>query len=363
MADIRENNINLLRLVAATQVMLGHVLTLTPGAHLVTFNHLLGYLPGVPIFFFLSGFLITGSWTRHSDLREYALHRVLRIYPALWVALVVSSMALLILYSVPVSQHCGIFAMWILAQCSLLQSWNPEFLRGYGTGVVNGSLWTIPLELLFYAATPGLLLLGERLSRPALVVAAAMLISAIFYALFICIPSHSPSTPLFVKVMTLSPLAAITWFWMFGFGMIANLFRAQLVPLAVKSIGPLFLFFLLAAICAHLTPLPGILQAHGNDLGVVNFLALAGLVLGFAFGFPGLSRCLIGGMDASYGLYIYHMLVLNVMLTTGHTGDGTAALTILVAFGLAGLSWSFVEHPALQAKKRVNQLVHRAAPP
>ena len=31
---------------------------------------------------------------------------------------------------------------------------HPDFLRGYGVGVLNGSLWTIPVELQFYALVP-----------------------------------------------------------------------------------------------------------------------------------------------------------------------------------------------------------------
>lgn len=39
--------------------------------------------PGVPIFFFISGFLISKSFEENSVLKEYALNRILRIYPGL----------------------------------------------------------------------------------------------------------------------------------------------------------------------------------------------------------------------------------------------------------------------------------------
>ena len=60
----QNNNIGLVRLVAACQVMVGHLLDLVPGAH-TEVTRVTGYLPGVPVFFFLSGFLITGSWMRN----------------------------------------------------------------------------------------------------------------------------------------------------------------------------------------------------------------------------------------------------------------------------------------------------------
>jgi peptidoglycan/LPS O-acetylase OafA/YrhL len=41
-----------------------------------------------------------------------------------------------------------------LAQLSIVQFYNPDFLRGYGVGVLNGSLWTISVELQFYVMLP-----------------------------------------------------------------------------------------------------------------------------------------------------------------------------------------------------------------
>jgi hypothetical protein len=44
-------------------------------------------------------------------------------------------------------------ALWVGCQGSVFQFWNPEFLRVFGSGVVNGSLWTISFEIQFYCAT------------------------------------------------------------------------------------------------------------------------------------------------------------------------------------------------------------------
>ena len=46
------------------------------------------------------------------------------------------------------------FWIWCLGQLSFVQFYNPDFLRGFGVGVVNGSLWTIAVELQFYVAVP-----------------------------------------------------------------------------------------------------------------------------------------------------------------------------------------------------------------
>ena len=78
----RLNNFDLLRLGAALQVALEHA-----AFHLEVQEGWWGrvslLMPGVPIFFFISGFLISRSYESNSRLDEYFRNRGLRIYPAL----------------------------------------------------------------------------------------------------------------------------------------------------------------------------------------------------------------------------------------------------------------------------------------
>ena len=81
----RDNNFNLVRLVAAGLVLVSHSwpLTATPGEPLERFaNFSLGHL-GVDIFFVVSGFLVTGSLFSRGTLRSFVRARALRIFPAL----------------------------------------------------------------------------------------------------------------------------------------------------------------------------------------------------------------------------------------------------------------------------------------
>ena len=80
---LRKNNFDLIRLAAASQVMLLHGIThLEVDAPLL--EQFVAYFPGVPAFFLISGFLISASWERNSDLRIFTANRALRIFPALW---------------------------------------------------------------------------------------------------------------------------------------------------------------------------------------------------------------------------------------------------------------------------------------
>ncbi|MEI8021293.1 MAG: acyltransferase, partial [Schlesneria sp.] len=155
---MRPNNFDLIRLLAALQVVYCHTcwhLGITSGIGDPTLANFIHWFPGVPIFFTISGFLISRSWERSDNWREYATKRVLRIYPALWVQLAVGILITTAFGVVtPSLATCPSFGLWIVAQSTFVQVYNPSFMRGFGLGVLNGSLWTIPVELGFYVSLP-----------------------------------------------------------------------------------------------------------------------------------------------------------------------------------------------------------------
>ena len=148
------NNFDLIRLIAALQVVFMHGyahLDITAGV----FLKVLSYVPGVPIFFFISGYLISGSYVRNDNIFQYAINRVIRVYPALIVCTLLSILAVY-LTGYFSNHESGVkeFFIWILSQVSFVQFYNPDFMREFGTGVLNGSLWTITVELQFYFIVP-----------------------------------------------------------------------------------------------------------------------------------------------------------------------------------------------------------------
>ncbi len=75
---LRSNNFDFIRLLAAMQVAVSHA-----NGHLESELSipLLSYFPGVPIFFLVSGFLISLSYERSGSISVYALNRVLTCTP------------------------------------------------------------------------------------------------------------------------------------------------------------------------------------------------------------------------------------------------------------------------------------------
>jgi len=152
----RTNNFNIIRLIAALQVAIHHTtkyLEIDKTDSL--FFDLLKLFPGVPIFFFISGFLISKSYESNSSLKEYAQNRILRIYPALLICTFVAIVSVYLTgYLSDKSFSIIRLMIWLVGQVSIVQFYNPDFMREFGTGVLNGSLWTISVELQFYIMVP-----------------------------------------------------------------------------------------------------------------------------------------------------------------------------------------------------------------
>lgn len=337
--DFRKNNFDLIRLIAAMQVVLLH------GIHhfnLSVNNFLLSIMsifPGVPIFFVTSGYLISASLERSSSLNSYLQNRFLRIYPALWVCFLISIASVFVFYTPEVSLKEII--PWILAQISIGQFYNPEFLRGYGVGVLNGSLWTIPVELQFYLLLPLLYIIFNRTQWNKIFITTLMLILIIVnqYSIYI-----SGNESLLVKLfrVTIPP-----YLYMFLIGVLLQRnigFVKKYLVSNVFYILPIYL--LVSLVTSNLD-----LNSGGNNINPVSAVTLALLTISFAYTNPKMSS-FIKGYDISYGVYIYHMIFVNILLTVSlFSAEANFVLMIVMTVIAAMLSWVIIEKPALSLKK------------
>ncbi len=157
----KNNNMNLIRFCAASAVLVSHSFALATGsAAAEPLRGLIGMTPGsmaVDVFFVLSGFLVTRSLVERGSILAFIKARILRIYPALLVSVVITVAV------------AGLFFTTLGAKDFLLNDKTIEYLKynstifwGYASflpGVfegnpfgagVNGSLWTLPREVHLY---------------------------------------------------------------------------------------------------------------------------------------------------------------------------------------------------------------------
>jgi peptidoglycan/LPS O-acetylase OafA/YrhL len=97
----------------------------------------------------------------------------------------------------------------------------------------------------------------------------------------------------------------------------------------------------------HLTLGGGALHA----LQLVQGGLLAGFTISCAFTAPGLAARLLHRVDLSYGIYLYHFVVINCLVELSVRRVSGQLITFVVVVALAAFSRTFVERPALRRKK------------
>ena len=148
------NNFDAIRIFAACMVLFSHHFALTAQTEPSFFKlHTLGGM-SVIAFFIISGYLVTSSWYNDSNFLRFAIRRVLRIWPALTLVVAVTAYGLgAWATDLPIKEYwlhratfdyLGNIWMKIHYQLPGVFNQNP-----YASGV-NGSLWTIPLEVRCY---------------------------------------------------------------------------------------------------------------------------------------------------------------------------------------------------------------------
>lgn len=159
----RDNNFNLIRMVSALAVLVTHSFALVLGSgEFEPFRKSIGMTMGtiaVDVFFITSGFLVTASLLNRQSIIEFAWARALRIFPALFVMLLLTVFVLgPVFTSLPLSKYFAYGETYAyLLGCSALFTDIARSLPGVFEDnpyklFINGSLWTLPYEVRMYAA-------------------------------------------------------------------------------------------------------------------------------------------------------------------------------------------------------------------
>lgn len=350
----KNNNFDLLRLLAALQVVVCHGvehfhIEIHAGLPRELCNVLTAF-PGVPIFFTISGFLIFWSFERNPDLSSYIVNRALRIFPALWCCFA-CTLALLCAFGVIQFNDLAspTLMAWFVAQVSVFQFYTPDLLRTFGSGTPNGSLWTIPVEIQFYVAVPLLFALLRKAGSKKIenIIFLVLMVASFAVNLY---AQQLDSQSLGRKLMGVCLIPYLFYFLVGSiiyrnYATLRSWFEGRfLVWISVYAL--YFLVFGRLLGCYDATYWP-------NVFGLVAALLLSGATIAFAYSAPGLSQRLLRGNDLSYGVYIYHMPVINSLLELGYLNAHVGFLVSLpTTVFLAFLSWVLVEKPALAMKRR-----------
>jgi peptidoglycan/LPS O-acetylase OafA/YrhL len=332
------NHFNLIRLVAAWLVIYGHAWTITgaQGGDLLAQAMKFKFAGGlaVDMFFVISGFLIAASLQRNT-VRAYLASRALRILPALIVCVALSVFVLgPLLTTAPDYWSNATTWRYFVSNASLYRAeyFLPGVFDTLPTRVINGSLWTLPIEASLYV----LLLVAGVLG----------FIDARRYA----VPWVLALLGVAALVMWRAPLP--DWFannlWCVCFfitGTAAWLYRDRIRLSWIVVVALLALAMI----------------ARGTAWFGLPYFALVcygTLWLAFLPGGP-----LIAHNDLSYGLYLYGWPAAQlVQLASPGTPLQNVAWTTPLALFLAAGSWFLIDRPALRWKRRFGTRTPVASP-
>ena len=347
------NNFDLIRLIAALEVVYTHAqhhLELKGGFLEKLGKYFIFYFPGVPIFFTVSGFLIFWSFDRnHSDIIKYFNNRFLRLFPALWFCLIITLGLIVFDFDNSIAQlvsNSG-FLLWIIGQISFFQFWTPDILRFWGVGTPNGSLWTIIVEVQFYLLVPLIYYFTQKLFKIKLIPIVLIMIISLLFNFYI---GQFDEESIKFK---LGGVIVFTYLYNFLFGVIAYIYWKKIRKFVEGKIVYWTLAYLI-----YISFFGIYLGIDLNSYFIFNFfnffsnILLAGLVLSVAFSYNYVSNKVLNHNDISYGVYIYHMLVINFIVQRGLIKDEKYfVITFLVTIFFATISWFFIEKRFLKLKR------------
>ena len=339
----RDNNFKLLRLIAAYAVVVSHARAHVFGDSAwellqVETGYSLGNL-AVNVFFIISGFLITQSFLRSTDVIEYITARVLRLVPGLLVAAFITAFIIgPLVTSATLGAYFGGLNTWIYVPLvSSLVAENSIELKGvFDTLVyqheVNIPLWTLRWEFLSYLAIAvlglsGILVSGWRFA----------LVFALFVSTSIAITLY---TDLRITHDAIDHALRLGYCYLLGAAFFT--FR-KFIPLSLLP--GVFLWAITFAF---------------RESGAYQMLLITALgysALWLAFIPAGFIRNYNRFGDISYGVYIYGFLLGQVIMLYFPllSPSELLAASAPVIFAAATLSYYLIEAPAMRERERATR--------
>lgn len=334
--DPRNNALNAWRLILAVSVILWHSYPLTGrGIAYRPLEQLIEQV-GVDGFFAVSGFLITSSWLRNPRLRDFATARLLRIFPGLWVCLLITAF---VIAPISVLIQGGSVSHLMSTHTPIAYVINNGLLNVYyagidGTpkdipwaGVWNGSIWTLVFEMICYIAVAVLGVVGllkRRWVIPTVFVLTLVATAYFWYPIF--------------AMQTIPQMVA----------RFAVMFAAGALLYHYKDVIPAR--WSLVAVCVALVLVSGLIS---------NYRVLGALPLAYAVIVSGSlvkRKRLNLRNDLSYGVYIYAFPIQQLLIVLGLGSLNVVVFFVIATLAtvpLAAMSWFLIEKHAIRLKNRI----------
>jgi peptidoglycan/LPS O-acetylase OafA/YrhL len=325
MQSKQNNQIVLIKTVLALIVILVHCSILSQNENIYFLQKILDSTIAVKSFFMLSGYLVMGSYVNSPDICSYIKKRFMRIFPAYVFAIILCLFIGLLVTNLNIkdfilNQKTHRYIISNLVFLNFIQPDLPGVFEENSVSTLNGSLWTIKIELVLYAFLPIIFYMFTKFgsTRVTITIFLLSLIWSVFFEYFYW--PHADG----VRISQQFP-GAIRYFILGNFYFIeekkfqlnAKKFLALFVmPKLLKNsplkiaLEPFILLFILW---------------HGNKKIVVHKKKIR---------------------DISYGMYLYHFPIIQVFIYYGifkYSSLVGVLSSLLVTIGIAIFSYKYLE--------------------
>lgn len=339
---MKKNNFNFLRFYFAFIVIIGHLIEISGVTVFQPFAPFFSTYISVTAFFCISGFLITMSYQTTPTLKAYFTKRAARLLPAYIFAILACTIFLSLAsnYSlVEYFTHPQLFK-YLAANLSFLNFVEPclpgVFTSGNTFCAVNGALWTLKVEVSFYLAIPILLYFVNKIKRKYILMIIIYVLSVVYRLAFDKLGELTESG---IYTMLSRQLPGFLSYFICGIALYYyfDIFIQHKLKLLILGI---------------------ILFATERIIGIeiLSPLGLSLIVFSVAFSFEKLNSFAKHG-DISYGIYIFHFPVLQVIKSLGffekYNPYLVSIIFILTVLLIGYASWHLLEKKFLAKSKSI----------
>lgn len=296
-------------------------------------------------FFSLSGFLLYGSYMRNSNLKNYLIRRSRRLLPAYF--LIVSLCAFFLVFVSTYKWNQYFFnSEWIrylvfnLSFLNFLQPDLPGVFSQSDINAVNGSLWTMKVEIMLYLTVPIVLFVSDRMYKkhkfisPLKIFLFIYLISLLYRVVFLM--SYQNSHKGIYLILERQFLGQLMYFYSGVFiYFIYDRFIKYRAPIIFIGIGIFIIIQQIFYLRIFLSPI------------IVSALVIA------LSSFKG-KWAIFNFNNISYDIYLFHFPIIQIFYQFRHVFKFNIplifCLSLLFILILSLFSWFFIEKKFLPRK-------------